>query len=100
MGDSLTRHTELPGPDGQPARQALEPDEKFIEANPVRHQSNNWAISGAHTESGKPMLAGDPHIPLILPNTWYLAHVSYPGQDVAGATSNRSDGALETRGIH
>ena len=24
--------------------------------------SNNWAVSGAHTATGKPLLANDPHL--------------------------------------
>lgn len=33
--------------------------------------SNNWAVHGSKTESGKPMLANDPHLPLNLPSIWY-----------------------------
>ena len=33
--------------------------------------SNNWAVSGARTESGKPLLAGDPHLHQTLPSIWY-----------------------------
>ncbi len=33
--------------------------------------SNNWAISGAHTASGKPILCNDPHLALNLPSLWY-----------------------------
>ena len=33
--------------------------------------SNEWAISGAHTASGKPLLANDMHLNLGIPNLWY-----------------------------
>lgn len=34
--------------------------------------SNNWAVSGAHTVSGKPMMAADPHLEISrLPAIWY-----------------------------
>ena len=33
--------------------------------------SNNWALSGAKTASGYPMLANDPHLNLSLPSIWY-----------------------------
>lgn len=33
--------------------------------------SNNWVISGALTESGKPLLANDPHISIQMPSVWY-----------------------------
>jgi penicillin amidase len=41
--------------------------------------SNAWAISGKRTASGKPLLAGDPHIGYSAPSTWYEAHLSMPG---------------------
>lgn len=43
--------------------------------------SNNWAVSGAHTQTGKPLLAGDPHLRLSAPAIWYLVHlaVEQPG---------------------
>ena len=48
--------------------------------------SNNWTISGARTQSGKPLLASDPHLAAIIPCPWYLAHVRTPEWAVAGAT--------------
>ncbi len=48
--------------------------------------SNSWVLSGAHTESGKPLLANDPHLGLQAPALWYLAHVSWPGHNVVGGT--------------
>ncbi|MDA0228941.1 MAG: penicillin acylase family protein [Proteobacteria bacterium] len=48
--------------------------------------SNNWVLSGEHTKSGSTLLANDPHLGLQIPSLWYLAHMSAPGMDVAGAT--------------
>ncbi len=48
--------------------------------------SNNWAIAGAHTASGRPIVANDPHLPPTLPALWYLAHVRTPDFAVAGAS--------------
>ncbi len=48
--------------------------------------SNNWAVSGRRTTSGKPMLANDPHLGLTTPSIWYFAHLSAPGLNVIGAT--------------
>ncbi|MBP3957893.1 penicillin acylase family protein [Gemmata sp. G18] len=48
--------------------------------------SNNWAISGARTASGKPLLASDPHLAPTCPAPWYLAHVRTPQWEAAGAT--------------
>ena len=39
--------------------------------------SNNWAISGSKTVSGKPLLANDPHLGLTAPSTFYLAHLRW-----------------------
>lgn len=33
--------------------------------------SNSWAVSGDLTESGKPLLANDPHLSLEIPGVWY-----------------------------
>jgi penicillin amidase len=46
--------------------------------------SNAWAVSGTRTASGKPLLAGDPHIGFSVPSVWYEAHLSYPGFELYG----------------
>ena len=46
--------------------------------------SNAWALSGAHTASGKPLLANDMHLEYGLPCIWYMAHLQAPGMDVSG----------------
>ena len=48
--------------------------------------SNAWAISGAHTASGKPLLANDMHLQYSIPGIWYMAHLQAPGLDVSGVT--------------
>lgn len=48
--------------------------------------SNNWALTGSRTMSGKPILANDPHLKLTIPAPWYLAHISVPGMNLVGAT--------------
>ena len=48
--------------------------------------SNSWVVSGAHTASGKPLLANDPHLGLTAPSVWYLAHLHAPGLETIGAT--------------
>ena len=49
--------------------------------------SNVWAVAGARTASGKPVLANDPHLGLQVPATWYLARLETPEGVLAGATS-------------
>jgi len=40
--------------------------------------SNNWAVSGAHTSTGKPMLSNDMHLSLSVPNIWYQTDLAAP----------------------
>jgi penicillin amidase len=57
--------------------------------------SNAWAISGKRTASGKPLLAGDPHLAAERPGVWYAAHLtSADGLDVAGLTLAGSPGIV------
>lgn len=48
--------------------------------------SNNWAVDGTKTQSGKPMICSDPHLGFKIPSIWYTAHLSVKGQNVAGVT--------------
>jgi penicillin amidase len=47
--------------------------------------SNGWAVTGRLTASGKPILAGDPHLEYSLPSIWHPVHLRAPGLDVIGA---------------
>ena len=49
--------------------------------------SNEWAISGRHSATGAPLLAGDPHLGFGFPSLWYLARIDTPTETLAGATS-------------
>jgi acyl-homoserine lactone acylase PvdQ len=40
--------------------------------------SNNWAVSGKHTKSGKPLLASDPHLKNSIPSMWHVMHLDFP----------------------
>ena len=48
--------------------------------------SNNWVVNGAHTATGKPLLANDTHLELTIPPIWYELHVTAPGWNVKGIT--------------
>ena len=48
--------------------------------------SNAWAVAGARTASGFPILANDPHLGPSVPAPWYLAHLRTPDWAVAGAS--------------
>jgi penicillin amidase len=39
--------------------------------------SNNWVVAGTRSASGKPILANDPHLPLLTPSVaWLVEHVT------------------------
>ena len=46
--------------------------------------SNEWAVSGALSTTGLPLLANDPHLDLGTPATWYPIHLQAGGIDVIG----------------
>ncbi|HSP75625.1 MAG TPA: penicillin acylase family protein [Cryobacterium sp.] len=33
--------------------------------------SNSWVVAGEHTDTGKPILANDPHLGAVMPSVWY-----------------------------
>jgi penicillin amidase len=49
--------------------------------------SNAWAVDGAHSATGAPLLAGDPHLGFSLPGVWYVARIDTPSTTLAGATA-------------
>ncbi len=51
-----------------------------------RGASNEWVVAGSRTETGKPILANDPHLDLGAPILWFLARVVTPEGSVKGAT--------------
>ena len=46
--------------------------------------SNAWVVAGKRTQSGKPLLAGDPHIRFSTPSVWYEAQLSAPDFELYG----------------
>ncbi len=54
--------------------------------------SNNWAVSGARTESGYPILCNDPHLRLTLPSIWYEVQLNAPGINCYGVSLPGSPG--------
>jgi len=83
---SLTRFHSAP-----PAFLFFKNQPAFFDDPPLVLGSNNWVISGAHTVSGKPLLANDMHLGHQMPNLWYEAHLGCTNPDcnnfdVAGVT--------------
>jgi penicillin G amidase len=52
----------------------------------IQPGSNAWVISAAHSATGKPILANDPHLQWSIPSAWYLIHLRAPDLDVTGAS--------------
>jgi acyl-homoserine-lactone acylase len=46
--------------------------------------SNNWALSGARTKSGRPIVCDDTHLELLMPNSWMMIHQKCPTYEAAG----------------
>lgn len=91
--DSFIVPTNIVGPPAPirmraPARAPVKADPKLLawhEAGLPRHSaSNNWAVSGALTDSGRPLLAGDPHQTLQSPNVFWPVHLTGGALDVFG----------------
>jgi penicillin amidase len=48
--------------------------------------SNSWVLAGSRTETGRPLLANDPHLELSLPAPWYQIDLRSPLLHVAGVS--------------
>ncbi len=48
--------------------------------------SNSWAVTRGKSNTGLPILANDPHLPLSQPSRMYLMHLNAPGINAAGAS--------------
>lgn len=48
--------------------------------------SNGWIVHGHLTETGKPILANDPHLRFSAPVLWYLSRIDAPGLTLTGVT--------------
>ncbi len=56
------------------------------EAPDKNNGSNNWAVSGSKTKSGRPILCSDPHLGLNLPSLWYEIQITTPTHSTYGAS--------------
>ncbi|MBS1626246.1 MAG: penicillin acylase family protein [Bacteroidetes bacterium] len=48
--------------------------------------SNNWAVAGSKTKSGKPILCNDPHLGLNLPSLWFEMQITTPTYSAYGVS--------------
>lgn len=56
--------------------------------------SNNWAVSGAKTASGNPILCNDPHLILNLPSIWFEIQITTPEANVYGVSLPGTPGII------
>lgn len=72
-------------PAGAPIESLRAALEMLREVVDIGGGSNNWAVSGSRTATGRPLLANDPHLAPSLPPHWYLAHLITPQWGLSGA---------------
>lgn len=90
--DELGTHSS-PNGRGSPVLDQLAADLAALqECLPRGGGSNNWVIAGSRTQSGKPILASDPHLAPSTPPPWHLIHVRIPEWQAAGAILTGSPG--------
>lgn len=56
--------------------------------------SNNWAVAGSKTASGKPILCNDPHLNLTLPSIWFVMQIHTPEFNAYGASLPGAPGII------
>lgn len=84
--EGALRQARLQSGDWQDLGRIARLSQAAVEASglPVFEGSNAWVISGARSASGKPLLAGDPHIAFSTPAVWWEAHLKAPGFELYG----------------
>lgn len=86
-GDEIARLLYPDAPWQQAPDQAVGGGSEMPEGplDPPNMGSNNWAVAGSRTASGKPLLCNDPHVPLIpAPTYWHHVHLECPEYRVQG----------------
>lgn len=81
---AILADAEAPPPPAPPGPSVLELDPsvkvtaKRLSFEPTfpKTGSNNWAVDGAHSTNGKPLIAGDPHQALTSPSRLWPTHVN------------------------
>lgn len=71
---------------GAGALRAAAAAEPFAGERDGTRGSNAWVVGGAHTASGGPLLANDPHLALTMPALWYENHLTGGDYAITGAS--------------
>jgi penicillin amidase len=73
----------------------------YLERGPLRVGSNNWAIGSRLSNSGKPIVANDPHLDSrILPGPWYPSGIILPDLRAVGVMIPGIPGMVVGRTSH
>lgn len=67
---------------------------RTLPRQPRGQGSNEWAIAGARTASGKPLLANDPHLLVQQPGAWIELHLRAPGYEARGVAAPFTPGIV------
>ncbi|MBI2887358.1 MAG: penicillin acylase family protein [Chloroflexi bacterium] len=97
LGPELAARLEQPYPEGHPLTTPPGATEPLGTPPPIEGWeslpailrggfSNAWAVSGRRSQTGKPLLANDPHLVPQLPSVWYEMHLECPTLRVSGAS--------------
>lgn len=62
--------------------------------------SNNWAVAGHRTASGRPLMASDPHRAYATPSLRYLVHLEAPGLSLIGTGEPSAPGIMAGHNGH
>jgi penicillin amidase len=84
--EGVTRSAALADSDWRALNQIARISHEALQAAglPQYEGSNAWVIDGSRTQSGKPLLAGDPHISFAVPSVWYEAQLTTPDYQLYG----------------
>ena len=68
-----------------------------LKSREQRSGSNEWAVAGSLTQSGKPIIANDPHLSLALPPVFVEQHLvtTNPALNVTGVTVPGAPGVIQ-----
>jgi penicillin amidase len=56
----------------------------LIPGNGEHPGSNAWAVSGAHSATGKPLLSNDMHLEFTMPGIWHMEYLETPDMKASG----------------
>ena len=95
LGWFAVLQAELPFGPGKPA--TLHQDPAGRRAN---EGSNAWVLAPRLSETGRPILANDPHLSIGTPGPRYIAHLTAPGLDAIGGGLPGMIGIMQGHNAH